>query len=53
MPTRSSACRRATWARYKSYQPEDPAGLFMVKPISALAWTVFPGNVTRFTFQSP
>lgn len=38
-------------ARYKSYQPGDPAGLFMVKPVSALAWTVFPGNVTRFAFQ--
>ena len=39
-------------SRYKSYQPEDPDGLFMVRPVSALAWTVFPGNVTRFTFQS-
>jgi hypothetical protein len=37
-------------ARYRTYQPEDAAGLFMVKPISALAWTTFPGDVTRFSF---
>jgi hypothetical protein len=38
-------------ARYRTYQPEDPAGLFMVKPLSALAWTTFPGDVTGFSFS--
>lgn len=38
-------------ARYRTYQPEDPAVLFVVNPVSALAWTSFPVDVTRFTFQ--
>jgi hypothetical protein len=37
-------------ARYESYQPESPDGLFMIKPRHVLAWSRFPADVTRFEF---
>jgi len=37
--------------RYKDYQPESAGGLFMIKPRQVLAWSQFPVDVTRFTFD--
>lgn len=37
--------------RYRDYQPEAADGLFMVKPQHVLAWSRFPIDVTRFSFD--
>lgn len=38
-------------SRYGDYQPETADGLFMVKPRHVLAWTRFPVDATRFSFD--
>jgi general stress protein 26 len=36
---------------YKDYQPDSADGMFMVKPRTVLAWSRFPFDVTRFSFE--